>query len=170
MSQINAGLSKSHWFPAAVGGKSAPGSQKYGAPWCSDGEEAASNAIQMESTVQHTSNLPCVAMGSADVSDQGWGPRDGRKFYSCLLSRQTKKQGKSNKLSPRMRNLMAEMAKRGMGFGDNRCRGAADVNPCGRVWPFTPWGSSPLFPADSRISGNEKDKEQTSRSCDSPKH
>lgn len=57
---------------------------------------------------------------------------------------------------------MVETAKWGMGFGDNRCRAVADVNPYGRVWPFTPRGSSPLFPADSGISGNEKDKEQTS--------
>lgn len=57
---------------------------------------------------------------------------------------------------------MVEMVNRGMGFGDNRCHTVADVNPYGWVWPFTPRGSSPLFPADSGISGNEKDKEQTS--------
>lgn len=57
---------------------------------------------------------------------------------------------------------MVEMAKWGMGFGDNWCHAVAGVNPYGGVWPLTPRGSSPLFPADSRISGNEKNKEQTS--------
>lgn len=33
---------------------------------------------------------------------------------------------------------MAEMAKWGMGFGDNWCHAVAGVNPYGGVWPLTP--------------------------------
>lgn len=155
----------------------AAGPQKYGAPWHGDGEESSSPCHFGDISPSTHQNLPHAAAGThptgAGVPGTGAAAAPcaaaASKFYSCLLSRQ-KAGGGSNKLSTRTRNLMVEMVKRGMGFGDNRCHTVADVNPYGWVWPFTPRGSSPLFPADSGISGNEKDKEQTSWSCDSPEH
>lgn len=53
-------------------------------------------------------------------------------------SQQSKNGGKKKEILTRTRNLMAEMVKRGMALGDNRCHAVAGVNPRSRVWPFTP--------------------------------
>lgn len=140
------------------------------------GMKAASCAIWVHQSFDPTTSsltLQCVRSGQGVPR---MGAAAAPSSHCCkqiiqLPPKQKKsREGGSNKLSTRTRNLMVEMVKWGMGFWDNRCHAIADVNPYSGVWPFTPWGSSPLFPAGSGISGNEKDKEQTSWSCDSPEH
>lgn len=72
--------------------------------------------------------------GSEQTSLISIGAPLWRRWWSCTGARSAaNSRGESIPccfiISSQTRNLMAEMAKRGMGFGDNRCRAMADVNP-----------------------------------------